>query len=88
MYNPRFGLLQVFGNLLEQGIMGVLGTHREFAQGSNGIANVRMAYNVGIQEFTKEAMVAETMLGREIGYLGGTLRGAHSTVYGIDSING
>jgi hypothetical protein len=82
-----FGLLQVFYDLLEHGIMGVMGTCRELAQGSDSIADVGTACNIGIHEFTEEAMIAETMLGGEIGHFGGTLRGAHSTVHGIDSIN-
>jgi hypothetical protein len=32
--------------------------------------------------------IYKTMLGREIGHLGGTLGGAHGAVHGIDSING
>jgi hypothetical protein len=43
---------------------------------------------IGIHEFTEEATIAETMLGGEIGCLGGTLGGAHFAVHGIDSING
>jgi hypothetical protein len=51
---PGFGLSQVFCDLLEQGIMGVMGTHRELAQGRNSIANIRMACNIGIHEFTED----------------------------------
>ena len=60
--------------------MGVMGTHREFAQGSDSIPNVRMACDVAIHEFTEQATVAESMLGGEIGCFGGTLRWAHCAV--------
>jgi hypothetical protein len=48
----------MLSDLLEQCAVGVMGTHRELAQGSYGVANVRAAYDIGIHEFPKEAVIA------------------------------
>jgi hypothetical protein len=84
---PGFGLSYFATDLLEQSVMGVMGTHRELAQGSNSLADIRAACNIGIHAFTEEATIAETMLGGEIGHFGGTFRGADGAVHGIDSVN-
>jgi hypothetical protein len=55
---------------------------REAGEEGNGIANVEAADDVGVDEFTEEATVAETILVLEGGMFGGVLGGADSVEVG------
>ena len=59
---PGPGLAEIFGNLFEEGVVVWMGTGGEFTESDSGVANVRAASDVGIEEFSQEGSVAKTLL--------------------------
>ena len=81
---PVLRLTKVLHDLLEHGEVVIMRTNGEFGEGDSGIANVGMAGNVGVKEFTKESPVGKSMAFRDFGMFWRTFSGAGMFVDGFD----
>ena len=82
---PGPGLAEVFGNLLEEGVVMGMGTGGEFTESDSGVANVGAASDVGIEEFSQEGSVAKTLLRGKEGMFRSAFDGTSVFVHGSDS---
>ena len=85
---PGLGLAKIFGNLLEERVVMLMGAGGELAEGDSGVANVGTAGDIGIQEFTKEGAISKTLLGGKLCMFRSAFNKTSGFVHRGDSICG
>jgi len=79
---------KVLGNMLQVGEVDIMRAGRELGEGSDSIANVRAANDIGIHEFTKQGAKGEAMFLVQGCMLRCAFIRAHMVVYLGNGIHG